>query len=323
MNGVVAHYQKIIPGGITASGRIASLLAQRYGFPIVDSVESLREHEGKRYEYCIVVSSAPGFAPPELRDGVAKLAAQSKEYIYAQNDFIASLSTGQTGKMFAAEGKDPWVTVWSTIPKSVDWKWGKKTGQYVNFNMLTWDPRDMPKERGKGLMYYGAHRRERVEYFKRWLDFGTAPATVSTSTRVYKKWQESVPGAKLVPQMDSVIDEMCALGSLSLYIEDEYSHKHYCSPANRLYEMLSAGMPFVIDRSALGTLEKAGYDANMLRLWAPRFNQNVFTFLTEALDRSEEMAQQQRELMGLRDYRAELEAQICSAEKKVGLHAVS
>jgi len=47
---------------------------------------------------------------------------------------------------------------------------------------------------------------------------------------------------------------------VTLYIEDDLSHRRFHSPANRFYEALSAGMAILVDNESAGTLRKAGYE---------------------------------------------------------------
>jgi hypothetical protein len=47
---------------------------------------------------------------------------------------------------------------------------------------------------------------------------------------------------------------------LGLYLEDDRSHREFHSPANRFYEMLSAGLPMVFQPEAVLQMAVAGYD---------------------------------------------------------------
>lgn len=327
--GVVCHYGKVKTDGLLASGRIARLLADRYGFDLVDTPEAGRmQTEGlENPDYCIVVSSAAGFADPELREAVGELAARAGTYIFVQNDFMTE-PAGQIGTWHERLGKEHSRVVWSTIPSRLLAKRAdKERSRYVNWNMLTYQPEKAgPRTHNPALFYYGAHRRERIPYFKKWLATDEYPVVISTSKRVFGKWRETLnlqnesdAGPILRDQMTDVINEMGKYGTVGVYLEDEHSHKVYTSPANRFYEMLSARMPMVIDPSCGGTFQQAGYKPNDIFRFCYGKNFDHVRLVHAALRNAEEMAEVQQKLWA-RDYRAELEEQIAQAERLVGLH---
>jgi hypothetical protein len=119
--------------------------------------------------------------------------------------------------------------------------------------------------------------------------------------------------------MVDAIAEMRVLGQVGLYIEDAHSHKVYTSPANRFYEMLSAGVPMLFDRSTLGTFQQAGYDTAQFLPYAPKLDDsNRVELVQRTLANAAEVADTQQRLWA-RDYRDELETQLQAAEAKVGL----
>jgi hypothetical protein len=111
----------------------------------------------------------------------------------------------------------------------------------------------------QGLFYYGTHREGRVDYFERYFSKVLYPVYISTygntNTIEFSKYNKTI---KFVSAFDSI--KQIASFSLSLYIEDKESHTLYCSPANRFYECLAAGLPMVFDRSCVNTMKTAGYD---------------------------------------------------------------
>lgn len=324
--GAVCHYQKCWPGTTIASARISQMLARRYDFDLIDDVASAEAARGRKYDYVIVVSSAPGFADQELRVIVGELTADAGCYLYAQNDYISAPGTGQISAAHRDRGKDPHLVVWSTIPSVAEgYKWARKESRYVNWNMLTWTPerrRGDPLAVAGGLAYYGAHRRDRVPYFERWLKDADYPVTISTSTRVAGKWRATVgERPRVLGPMSDAVAEMRDLGGCALYAEDQASHRRYMSPANRWYEMLSAAMPIVVEPSALGTLAEAGYRREDLRRWSVGLVEAPRVLVERVLADPEAVAAEQATLWA-RDYRAELEEQLAAAERLVGLAPV-
>lgn len=325
---VICHAGKVKDNALLASARIVRYLAERFDADIADDPASMHEADVRHYpyEFCIVVSSAFNFSTAEMRDSLGSLVARSGTYVFVQNDYMTEPS-GQIGTAFKALDKAHSRVVWSTIPKRLEAERAdKRRSTYVNWNMLTYQPQPefLFKREPAALFYYGAHRRERVKYFQAWLGDQHYQNNISTSTRVEKKWRETLGtlGAtcSIYPQMDNAITCMGALGTFGLYIEDEHSHKHYTSPANRFYEMLSAGIPMLFDRSVKATFEAAGYDWQKFRRFCPAIGQSPAEFARVAVRDFDPAAcaEQQRDLWA-RDYRAELDEQVAKAAAKINL----
>lgn len=130
----------------------------------------------------------------------------------------------------------------------------------LNLNALIFHPLDPApaSSRAYNLLYYGMYREGRSKYFRKYLnkDFivSTSPKNVITfkgigcKCRFCRAFRWSRKGS------------VFSLFRYSLYIEDEYTHKHYNYPANRFYEALSYGLIQLFDEKCLPTFEKAGYD---------------------------------------------------------------
>lgn len=314
MTGIVMHYQKCKPGSTLASARIARWLCGRYGFDLMDEpyrsgVENYRDLEDlPKVDYAFVVSSASGFADPDFREQVGWIAAHAGQYVFVQNDYMTS-QAGQIGKHFDLMGKARSRIVWSTIPSQC-----KSTRDaYINWNRLTWRPQPRETPTHFGLLYYGALRRERIKYFKRYFS-GDVPylASISTSTRVSKKWKEfTAENVRLIEPFDDVIVGMQD-HQMSIYLEDEKSHRHFHSLANRFYECLSAQVPMAIDVSCRGSFGKAGltFDDS----WITRQPRDVVSLL----ERSDEVAELQQRRWS-RDYMGDLVEDVSKAERNIGL----
>tara|TARA_R110000787_G_scaffold284710_1_gene398742 strand:- start:936 stop:1874 length:939 start_codon:yes stop_codon:yes gene_type:complete len=253
MKGIVCHFTKIDKTTL-ASARIANWIANRYDFDIIDRPSSEKVQD---YEVAVCVSSPSGFADPELREQVGEICARAKHYVFAQNDYMTS-QAGQIGKHFNLLGKDRTKRhVWANMPHVCKNPWDT----YINWNMLTWDPQPHKEPTVDGLFYYGACRKDREIYFKKYFG-GEAElpyhGLISTSKRGMNKFREVAPYANYIQPFS----ECKELGKykMSLYIEDTRIHKYYNSPANRFYECLSNGVAQIFDVSCIGTFEKAGMD---------------------------------------------------------------
>lgn len=291
MQGIVCHFTPVSNNRV-ASARISRWLAHRYGLDIIDSPAP---EKVKDYELAICVSSASGFADPELREQIGEICARAKHYVFAQQDFLTS-QAGQIGKWFDNLGKDRNKRhVWSTIPRTLK----NKQDRYINWNMLTFKAQPCLPQKAEvpGMFYYGAARKGRLKYLERY--FGGIPpypVTISSTKPGIRKLMEIAPAAEFVEPFE----DLSEIGKYqaTLYLEDEYSHKHYCSPANRWYECLSFCVPMLFDVSCRGTFHKAGYpvDDYIVR------NQDD---VARMLGRSEEIRKEQFDRWG-RDHYQEL-----------------
>lgn len=253
MNGIVCHFTPADKPAV-ASARITNWLADRYGLEVCDRVDVMQLNE---YPLAICVSSASGFASPELREQIGEICGRAKNYVFVQNDYLTS-QAGQIGKYMDQYGKDRNKRrVWSTIPAACKNPWDK----YINWNQLTWDPQNVVAPTYDSLFYYGAPRKGRMKYFERYFGGPQLPydAVISTSTRTTKKYMAVCnDDVEYIPPFDhhSVIGEY----PMSIYLEDELTNKKYCSPANRFYECLSNGAAQVFDISCRETFRRAGID---------------------------------------------------------------
>lgn len=250
MKGIVCHFTPTDKVHV-ASARIAVWLANRYGLDIIDKPDP---EKVKDYDLAICVSSASGFADAELREQIGEICARAKHYIFAQQDFLTS-QAGQIGKWFDILEKDRHTRhVWSTIHKTIK----NPQDRYINWNRLTFSPVEPQPVSKTGLYYYGAARKGRLPYLEKYLG-GDLPyeATVSTTKPGTKKFKLFAPDINY----EEPFKELSHISKfqMSLYLEDDYSHRHYCSPANRWYECLSQRVPMVFDKSCIGTFETAGY----------------------------------------------------------------
>lgn len=107
------------------------------------------------------------------------------------------------------------------------------------------------------IIYFGAFRKGRVKYFKKYID-NNFP--LSTSKKNYQKYNENGIHGFWNKRLNwyGSINTLHNYKS-SLYIEDEATHEWYSCLANRYYEALSYNIPSFFDLSCMNTIRKSGY----------------------------------------------------------------
>ena len=282
MRNAIFSFTKPTPNSTVASNRIATFLSDTLDLPLLtdNAVDA-------KWDVLIIVNGGFAFCP--VRDELGRAVRRAKRVIWVQNDYTiycpTDVGTAQTPfrraftrrRELGLPAVDQWTTVMRLASKTPH-------STYINWNSLTALPKALPPTatHTDTLFYYGAYRvgREAAfqEYFKRpWID------TVVSSTS--KKFSANFPDIQVDPAMtpENFYGTLNHHG-LGLYIEDARSHRDFHSPANRFYEMLSAGLPMVFEPAALPMLKvHAGIDADRFCIRRPRkdfphllnFRQNV------------------------------------------------
>jgi hypothetical protein len=183
---------------------------------------------------------------------------------------------------------------------------------YINWNVLAfnnhplrpWDERVA----ADALLYYGSMRKDREKYFDRYFASPVVSTFFSCPT---SKAAERYPFLTHETKIESLMDYLSSFG-LGLYLEDRKSHTEFHSPANRFYEMLSAGLPIVFQPECQRMMEKAGFDVSPFILWSPAEAVGM-------IERREEILTQQREewLPKVITDRAELTIKLTEAWRKL------
>lgn len=255
---------------MVASVRIArwleNFLEPSHGLRWDESIGDLRS-----LDTLVIVNGAYGFS--KCLEPLSRAILGARRVVWVQNDYtiIPPRCEGDAQSPFRKAfvirhdtGMEP-VSFWSTCHK-----WSSLPGShYVNWNMLTFDPEYDPKEIKKRrepvqdtLLYYGSFRdgsgkSSRVPLFDRY--FREPKITTCVSSPV-SKFEERYPNIVPLKPFTSEFYENIGIHGLGLYIEDRKSSEEFHSPANRFYEMLSAGLPMVFAPECQSQLRKAGFD---------------------------------------------------------------
>jgi hypothetical protein len=163
------------------------------------------------------------------------------------------------------EKGQPDTIFWSTCEKWYE----RKGSHYVNWNQLTfdesYDPKIITKRRKTAsdtLFYYGSYRdgsgkSSRVPIFDRYF---TGPFVQTVVSSPVDKFEKRYPNITTVGAITDSFYAVLASHGLGLYIEDRKSSEEFHSPANRFYEMLSAGLPMVFMPESGSMMRKAGFN---------------------------------------------------------------
>lgn len=125
---------------------------------------------------------------------------------------------------------------------------------FLNLNLLFFRPKAVKAKKYR-VCYFGTFRKDRAEYFKKYLN--SKDFILSTSAKNFKKFQSI--GCTFRPVGKFVWGKTDTLGlfQYSLYIEDEFTHSHFNNLADRFYEALSNEVVTLFDRSVINTLRKS------------------------------------------------------------------
>jgi hypothetical protein len=292
-------------GSTIASGRIGQFIANTLDLPLVWSEEVTKQPT----DDLIIVNGAFAFCKhlPALAVAVRK----ARRIVWVQNDYTISppkaTSAGESPFRAAfrlrAKAGLPAMTMWTTckpLPAGA---------KYINWNQLTYAP--LPRNvlnrlRSKAtpdLFYYGAFREGRIPAFDRFFKpvVRGLPITVSSTS---PKFERYVPRIAVQDSMvRGAFYETLAVHGMGLYIEDERSHRLFHSPANRFYEMLSAGLPMVFQPEAVPMLQEGGVDVRNFVVDTPQQ-------VVKLMKKREDIGAQQRKMWGGRDYVKELGARL-------------
>lgn len=284
MRAKIFSFVKVSTDSMIASVRIARFLAKTLRVDVCWD-ESVAEEP---LDVLVIVNGAFAFAGNTLLAALGTAIVSAGRVVWIQNDWtiIPPKDESNAESPFRAAfrtrrltGMSP-VDYWTTV--EVMSRAGERSplghalgagSAYVNWNALTFDPvrhtyaipPKHPKHRDE-LIYYGSFRKDRVKYFDRYF---REPKTALRISCPNRKFTESYAHELL--RHEGKITEPMSIWlhrrGLGLYLEDTKSHSEFHSPANRFYEMLSAGLPMVFQPEAERMMGRAGYPVGDFVVW--------------------------------------------------------
>lgn len=278
---IIVHMTPCKPNSTIASARVARFMLETLNkgadhptdhFTLVDTLQTAEMAVllNGSVDTLFIVNGPMAFC--DFLPALADLVRRSKKVVFVQQDYtiMPPSATGSAETPFRKVFRDLGLRpiFWTTVQKNVQTGWDR----YINWNQLTYDPQPLKPLVGPSpaasdpedeprfhqepvLMYYGAYREKREPMFIKY--FHNAPYIVSVSTTALrgKKF-------KMIDPDIQIVEPFTGLGNMpkcsaSLYIEDPKSSKEFHSPANRFYELLSAGIPIFFEESTLKMLGQA------------------------------------------------------------------
>jgi hypothetical protein len=292
MNAITIHFTAVTGKTSLASAGIALAISSALGTDLIDNPQSAKAFLARNCgDYDAFIVNGP-WAFCDFRPECMELVADAKDVYWVQNDYTIEIPSPL---------RRPMVLL-STIVG------GKLRGplegtRYMNWNALTYTEPTLPVESQsqRGLFYYGAFRKDREGAFRNYFATDFYPVTISCSARAAASFKQLCPAATIAPIMQTI--RQARRFAATVYMEDVTSHNLYCSPANRFYECLSAGIPMAFDAGTVGTMTKAGFDVSLFVVEQP-------SDVEVCMQKSLQMGKLQRQMWCNRDYRGEVIARL-------------
>lgn len=280
----VMNFTKVRANGLLASDRIATYIARQTGADLLDREERVRRLD---YDMVFIVNGVPKFC--SWMQVYQAICERCRRFAFIGNDYKLTLP----GNLRFIKDRE------FHLLAAYENTHGLANYRYVNWNALTFQQnRPLIPKLYRGLSYYGAYRDGRKIYFQRYLGGYKGSVFISTSPRNRVKFAAINKSAHFFSMRD-VIGEYGAFTD-TVYIEDVFTHKHYCSPANRFYECLSAGVMIHFDVNTAGTFLKAGIDVSP---WIVSSAEDI------KCGNASELKRQRERLYDGMDYKEEMDSQ--------------
>jgi len=239
----VIHINSCKEGSVAPTAMIAEFVSKQLQIPFIhDKMSAIRHMD----EYDILFVKYGILLYCDFRDELFELYEKAGRIINLENDYTMKPDYRLTKLNKSYE-------VWSNMPWSVK----KHGGAYINWNMLTWERVERTDPKLMGLGYYGSFRPDRAKYFVKYFQDAPYPVHISTYKRNALNFRDLNPKIKIYSPFRH--RQQIQAFQMVLYIEDEFIHTHYNSPANRFYECLYNGVPLIFDASCRNTFKEAGY----------------------------------------------------------------
>lgn len=261
---IIVHMTPCKPNSTIASARVARFMLETLNkgegsgehFTLVDTLQTAEMAVllNGSVDTLFIVNGPMAFC--DFLEPLSHLVRKAKKVVFVQQDYTimppSASGSAETPfrKVFRDLGLRP--IFWTTVQKNVSATWDR----YINWNQLTYDPQPFPVlPEEKSLLYYGAYREKREPMFIKYFHKAPYFVNVSTTTLRGKKFKMIDPTIGIIPPFEGIANmPVC---SASIYIEDPKSSREFHSPANRFYELLSAGIPIFFEESTLKMLGQA------------------------------------------------------------------
>ena len=128
----------------------------------------------------------------------------------------------------------------------------------TNLNVLIYNPITNIIGNPNGCIYYGSFRKDRSDYFKKYLNENIL---LSTHSKNISKFRDAGATSEIIKRIDWSKDGIADY-EFSLYIEDVRNHENYNHLANRFYEALNYNVTPLFGKECQKTIDLSGYPIN-------------------------------------------------------------
>lgn len=236
----------------TAHARMAIEIAEQLGLPLVSTKEEVQNLDASDFDQVAVVGSA--FYPETAAIEAWIRQNSSMRIIWLNNEWQCSPNSE-----YARLIKDHESLVISSSSKNK--VRGNNEFIFMNLNVLLFSEPNKIIDKKYDLIYYGSWRTDRRLYVQKYFSKKRESWYLSSSTKNLRKFKQ-LAGADAIFCKRLSWDlgrETLNNFRYSLYIEDEFSHKHYTHLANRFYEALFCNAVQFFDKSCLNSIKESGY----------------------------------------------------------------
>jgi len=280
---------------------VARGAAEALGIPLLHNEETVKQHRKTKFDVLFVKHSVLRFC--NYRELIFDLHANAGVVINIENDYTFDVDP----RLHKCNKNH---SMWTTVPRNITGQYGC----YMNWNRAAWQHdaklpnRLLGIENCDGLVYHGGLRSDRRSSFDRYFVKPAVTTVVRCRPKSKREFEQSYPD--VICFVDDM-NEMLELGyyRVGLYIEDDFSHEHFTSPAQRFYECLQIGLPMAVDSECLNTFKEA--DLTLRDEFLTSSSVDVKQFLK----RRDKIQAAQRRLW-YRDYKAELRSDVRAAARK-------
>jgi len=230
----------------------AKIIADALGAQFIWSYPSVNDNIGSDFDAIVFVHASPyaftDYAWLE-RSPNARLFYVTNEYNLGEPRTLWMAATA--GRRYSVIANHPPAPS-KIVKKYVD-SW-----HIINLNALTYRRLKDPLLTRSGCIYYGSFRKDRVVYFKRYLQNQTI---LSTHSGNIDKFRAAGARCRTLPRLCwQPRGHGLSPFKASLYIEDVTTHTHYNHLANRFYEGLNYGTVSLFAQECRRTVELSGYE---------------------------------------------------------------
>lgn len=202
------------------------------------------------------VCSSWAYLDDAFRQQTLKVFPLAKKVIWCNNDWNVPFHGYHLGRVRETAR----LAALTIVPELAE-RFG--VAETFNWNRLTFNPlaaQTPYKERVERIYYYGSYRVDRLRCFDKYFPAWGNRFTISAANgKDAKRFSDRYPTIEVLKRMENVFTALDRY-TVTVMLEDRYSHAHPTAPPNRFYEALSAGTAIFFEPEAVENWAGYGYD---------------------------------------------------------------